>query len=301
MTVARLRIGLVGVGPWGRHILRDLKGLGAEVQACTLSEASVERAKQGGADGIVRTLADLPACDGYVVAWRTSAHLDAVEALLPRGKPIYVEKPLSNDLDRIKRLPAVATDLVFTMHKWRYHPGILELRRIVETQEFGLPIGMFSSRLGPENHHHDVAAVWTLLPHDLSIFLHVLNGMPRLEAAWQDPLTPHDGLIVRCRVGEVACVAEVSSGHVAKHRAVVLRCREAVCQIDDDDYGHVQIRRRVGGAFQTEIRAVGDAMPLHEELAAFCRHVQGGAPPMTHLAEETAIVSLIDQAIRQAV
>lgn len=300
MTAAQLRIGLVGVGPWGQHILRDLKNLGAAVHACAQSETSLQRAVAGDANSIVRTLADLPECDGYVVAWRTSSHLDAVEALLPRGKPIYVEKPLSNDLERILRLPATAHHLVFTMHKWRYHPGILELRRIVQTLEFGAPVGMMSSRLGPENHHHDVAAAWTLLPHDLSIFLHVLGAMPRLDAAWHDPLTPHDGLMARYRVGDVPCVAEVSSGHALKRRGVVLRCRDAVCQLVDEDYTHIHIRRQVDGGIQAEQRKVADTMPLYAELQAFVMHLQGGAPPLTSLTEETELVHLITQSIAQA-
>lgn len=298
--VGGLKIGLVGVGPWGQHILRDLKSLGVVVHACVRSQESLQRAQLGGADNIVSDLADLSLCDGYVVASSTSSHLDVVEVLLQCRKPIYVEKPLSNDLDRIERLPAIAADLVFTMHKWRYHPGILELRRIVETGEFGQPIGMRSFRLGAESQQHDVIATWTLLPHDLSIFFHVLDAMPQLESVWHEPLVPHEGLIARYRVGDVPCVAEVSSGHVLKRRGFVLRCRDAVCQLADEDYSQLHIRRHAEGGFQTETRKIASAMPLYTELQAFIAHLQGGPPPLTNLAEETQIVRLITHSIAQA-
>ncbi len=297
---AKLRIGLVGVGPWGQHILRDLKSLGVVVHACVRSQESLQRARAGGADSIVCDLAGLSLCDGYVVASSTSSHLDIVEVLLQRRKPIFVEKPLINDLDRIERLPAIAADLVFTMHKWRYHPGILELRRIVETGEFGQPLGIRSFRLGTESQQQDVIPVWTLLPHDLSIFLHILDAMPQLKSVWQEPLGPHEGLIARYQVGDVSCVAEVSSGHVLKRRGVVLRCRDAACQLADEDYTHIHIRSQVEGGFQTETRTVASTMPLYTELQAFIAYLQGGPPPLTNLAEETQIVRLITHSIAQA-
>ena len=48
-TGDRPRVALVGCGRWGRHILRDLIALGCEVPVVARSEASVERAREGGA------------------------------------------------------------------------------------------------------------------------------------------------------------------------------------------------------------------------------------------------------------
>ena len=240
MTQPALTIGLVGVGPWGALILRDLKKLGATVHACTRSDESQARAAKGGADTIVRRLADLPECDGYIIAVRTTSHLDAVEALLPRGKPIYSEKPLSSDIDRLRRLPPEAAGLVFTMHKWRYHPGIIELARIAGTQEFGPVQGLRTYRLGQENHHHDVAATWTLLPHDISIALHIFNEVPGFVASWGNPLAPHDSLLAYYRTSTgIPFIAEVSSSHATKWRNIVLAC------VADVGQGQVEVRGEV--------------------------------------------------------
>ncbi|HEY3492094.1 MAG TPA: hypothetical protein VGK43_04020, partial [Solirubrobacterales bacterium] len=53
------RVGLAGCGRWGRHILRDLRDLGCEVPVVARSEASRERAAEGGATEIVAEMADL--------------------------------------------------------------------------------------------------------------------------------------------------------------------------------------------------------------------------------------------------
>lgn len=293
-----LRIGLVGVGDWGRHILRDLVALGAEVHAVARSEASIARARAAGVAAIHADVAALPAdCAGFVVAAIETAHLDIVEALLPRGCPIYVEKPLSSDLARIRRLPPAAADRVFVMHKWRYHPGILELARIAATEEFGPVTGISARRLGFEHHHHDTDAIWVLLPHDLSIALHVLGEVPVPVAAWTDPTTrPGESLLLRAeaRGGRVPVQIHVSSGHPNKSRSTVLAARDAVCELDDSRYDTVVIRRR--GTLATAaptLRSVAADMPLERELAAFLAHCAGGPPPMSSLADEIAILEAI--------
>lgn len=299
MSEARRRIGLIGVGDWGRHILRDLLSLGAEVHAVARTEASIARARAGGASGIVQSVDELPAdCDGYIVAWRTISHLDAVEPLLARGKPIFVEKPLAPDLSRIRRLPHSASRLVFTMHKWRYHPGIVELARIAASEDFGPVVGLRTFRMGWENHHTDVNAIWILAPHEMSIALHILGEVPRVLDAWRDPTvnTP-DGVILRSETSKgIPVVSEVSAGKPNKHRSTVLACRDATCELDDTHYDRITIRRR--GTLQhdeMETRHVAADMPLKLEIAAFLRHVAGGPAPFTALAEETAIVEQIER------
>ena len=290
-------IGLVGVGDWGRHILRDLKSLGAEVHTVARSEASVTRATGGGAASIVRTVEELPShCSGYVIASDTTAHLEAVEILIARGKPIYVEKPLSPDISRARRLPPAAEKLVFTMHKWRYHPGLVELARIAMTREFGPVTGLRSFRMGWENHHHDVNAIWVLAPHDFSIALHLFGEVPHVVDAWPDPSVEGDGgALIRAETSSgVPIVIEVSSGKPNKHRSVVLSCRDAVCELDDTQYDRIVIRPR--GTLQSaafEERRVASDMPLKAELAAFLDHIAGGPPPFTALSEEIAIIEAI--------
>ena len=55
-----LRIGLIGCGAWGRHILRDLKDCGTTVHVLAKSEASRRNAVEQRADSVLATLADMP-------------------------------------------------------------------------------------------------------------------------------------------------------------------------------------------------------------------------------------------------
>lgn len=288
-----VEIGLVGVGPWGKHILRDLSALGARVHAVARSPESVGRACAGGAASIVEAPELLPrSCAGYVIANRTVSHLDAIEALLPRGRPMFVEKPLGVDLERIKALPREAHDLVFVMHKWRYHAGVVELARIARSGEFGAPLGLRTFRAGWGNPHADVSALWILAPHEFSIALAILGEIPRAVAATADPIGAGDGAVahLRTRAG-LPVTMEVSAAHPVNLRRILLRCRDAVCQLDSADYAAVRVQRVDDGPSDTI--AVSEEMPLLAELRAFLAHLDGGPPPATSLSEEIAIVTEI--------
>ena len=289
-----MKIGLVGVGPWGAHILRDLRALGAVVHAVARSPQSIERAKAGGAASIVASPDGLPAgCEGYVVANRTLSHLDAVEQLLLRGRPIFVEKPLTSDVPRAKRLPEEAHRLVFVMHKWRYHPGVIELARIAASGELGPVEGLRTFRLGWGTPHLDTSCLWALAPHELAISLAILAEAPRPIAAWQDALTRGEAAAVahlKTRTG-VPVTFEVSPSHPTKLRRIMLKCRDALVQLDDSNYGVVAAWPI--GAREPQLIRVGDELPLFGELRAFVEHVRGGPPPMTALHEEIEIIETI--------
>jgi predicted dehydrogenase len=294
-------IGQIGVGNWGRHILRDLKSLGATVHAVARDETSIERARNGGAASIVGRLEDLPACDGFVIANRTIDHLDAAKRLLPRGRPIYVEKPLSPDVAAVRKLDPKAWGLLFVMHKWRYHPGVLELARIARTGEFGLPTGLRTFRLGGVLPHTDVQPIWILMPHDLSIALEILGEVPKARSASRDPLTEKGGGVIAhfsAREDSIPIAVEVSAGHPQNLRRIVLACETAVCELRDEDYDTIHIARRDAPTKDHPLkRKVAGDMPLYEELRAFLGFVAGGPPPHTSLAEEVRIIEAI-QAIQ---
>ena len=294
-----LAIGLVGVGPWGRHILRDLRSLGATVHAVARSPESVAWARDGGAASVIDHPDHLPPCDGYVVAVRTTSHLDVIDRLLPRGRPIFCEKPLSPDYARVKALPASARDLVFTMHKWRYHPGTLELARIARDGDLGAVTGLRTFRTGWSDNHPDTIPFWNLAPHDVSIALEIFDEVPDPIAAFSEASgDPGRGIVAWCRTASgVPFTFEVSARHPVNLRRVVLRCEHGACALDSSDYGVVTVRRE--GEAATQVR-VADTMPLLAELDTFLSHLRGGPPPRTSLEEETAVLRALTRTLELA-
>ena len=288
---------MVGPGRWGQLIVRDLTALGAEVWAVAMSEESAAVAKARGAAHLVDSVEALPELDGYVIATPEKTHLQVVQALLPRGRPMFVEKPLGVDVEQARGLPSAARGLVFVMHKWRYHPGIEAMAEIARSRELGPPVGLTLQRLQWGGPKRETSPLWVLAPHDLSIALHVLGEVPRPIWAVSHPLAPSGR-------GAMALL-ETSSGQrvsinfsydaPAYHRNASLGCTLGAVLLADPLDDHLTIVRPDQ---DPERRAISTEAPLLRELRVFLEHLDGGPEPLTALDEEIAILEALDQISR---
>jgi predicted dehydrogenase len=290
-------VGLVGVGAWGRHILRDLLVLGCEVTVLVRDEERSRQALAAGASRAVGRIENLPSeLRGFVIATPTSTHAEVAEALIARNVPIYVEKPISNDLDAATRLAERAGDRVFVMHKWRYHPGIELLGEIARSGELGPVVGLRTVRVGWGNPHADVDAVWILAPHDLSIALEVLGTIPEPRTAVAEAMGGRLSGLVGLLGDEPWFAFDVSTAHAVRRREVRLICRDAVATLADPYADHVLVTRgEILGdiTYEEERRPISTEFPLLRELRAFLEHIEGGPPPKSSAAEAVADVAAL--------
>ncbi len=285
---------MVGPGRWGQLIVRDLAALGAEVWAVAQSDESAAVARARGAAHLVGSVESLPELDGYVIATPEKTHLQVVEALLPRGRPIFVEKPLDVDVGRARALPSAARDLVFVMHKWRYHPGIEAMAAIVRSGELGPAVGLTLERLQWGGPKRETTPLWVLAPHDLSIALHILGEVPQPLWAVSHPLAPSGR-------GAMALL-ETSSGQrvsinfsydaPAYHRNASLGCALGAVQLADPLDDHLTIMRP---DLDPERRSISTEAPLLRELRVFLEHLDGGPKPLTGVEDEIAILDVLER------
>jgi predicted dehydrogenase len=289
------RVGLVGCGAWGRFILRDLVSLGCEVPVVVRSERSIENAEGGGAERVVGTIGELPEVGGVVVATNTPTHAAIVEEALGLGVPVYVEKPLADDVRDAERLAALAPDRLFVMDKWRYHHGVELLAEIARSRELGRVIGLRTSRIGWGN-PHDVDAVWILAPHDLSIGLEVLGHLPAARSAVADAVDGTATGLVGLLGESPWLTLDVSARAPTRRREVVLVCEEGVAVLGDGYADRVQVIRGADpsdAASEPEEREISTELPLLRELRAFVEHLDGGPAPKSSAAEGAQIVRTI--------
>jgi predicted dehydrogenase len=292
------RIGLIGCGRWGALILRDLSALGCAVTVAAHNEESRQRALAGGAI-VVGEPEELPEdLAGYVVATPTATHGEIVLRLLPRERPLFVEKPLTADLASARRIAELGRDRVFVMEKWRYHPGIEALGGLARSGALGSPVKLVTSRLQWGHDHADVDPVWTLLPHDLGIAREILGRLPtpRLSVAERAADGTVTGMLAV--LGDsVALQCEVSSRRPRHFRSVELICRDGAAALDGGYADHIRLVRRDGDstshALPEERRPIATDMPLYRELAAFVGFCNGGPAPKSTAADGLAAVETI--------
>ncbi|MCW5745588.1 MAG: Gfo/Idh/MocA family oxidoreductase [Alphaproteobacteria bacterium] len=302
---ADVTIGMAGFGRWGRHIFRDLQSLGAAVHVAVPSLASRQAAEAAGAASVAAHVCALPEVDGYVVATPTASHAEVVEALLPANRPIFVEKPLTGDRESARRLVDRAGDRLFIMDKWRYHPAIRALADQIRCGALGDILAIRSYRLGWDNPHKDVDAVWILLPHDLAILLELLGHIPAPRAAFCGVPGRHGNdllAILRDGTDGPQATIEISAHHPTPRRAVVVVGTKGTAQLADSYDDRIVVANGVPGRDAAEPRQihVGAEMPLMLELQAFVSHLRGGPAPKSSARDGLLVVERIHDLRRMA-
>lgn len=283
-------VALVGFGRWGRLIFRDLRSLGAEVAVAAPSEDRRQEALQAGAAAAVGAVEDLPEVAGAVVATPTSTHAEVTERLLGAiDRPIYVEKPLTCDVEDARRLARLGGDRVFVMDKWRYHGGIEALRDVARSGRLGAVTALRSTRVQWSHPHRDVDGTWVLMPHDLAVIREILGRIPEPTSAWGRVDGREADLVAI--LGDVPWVRiEVSTRVPFHRREVVITFEEGAAWLGDSHDDRIRIRPAAG---EIEEVAVPTEMPLLLELRAFVRHLEGGPPPMSSAAEGAEAVEVL--------
>jgi predicted dehydrogenase len=295
-VVPDLRVGLVGCGRWGRHILRDLVSLGARVTVVLPSDRHRSVAIEGGAEAVVGTVDELPEVAGVVVATPTTTHATVIRSLLPRDVPIFVEKPMTDNAEVAQALATAGNGRLFVMHKWRYHPGIEALAAIAARGELGETVGLRCTRIGWGNPHADVDGVWLLAPHDLSIALEVLGHIPTPQCALAEQVGGSVTGVVALLGARPWLAMEVSTASGVERREIRLIGSQGIATLTDAYSDRIVVTRakdRAGSTRHDEVRIVSTELPLLRELRAFLLHLQGGPPPRSNAADGAAEVRAV--------
>ncbi|MBA7699814.1 Inositol 2-dehydrogenase/D-chiro-inositol 3-dehydrogenase [subsurface metagenome] len=107
------------------------------------------------------------------------------QALLA-NKDVFVEKPLtlrSTEAQELVELCAKQKRLLMVGHLMLYHPGIELLKHYLDSGELGELYYLYSTRVNLGQVRRDESALWRLVPHDIAIFLYLLDALPEVISA----------------------------------------------------------------------------------------------------------------------
>jgi predicted dehydrogenase len=182
-----LRVGLIGLGYWGPHYLRVMTEL-PEVElvvACDTSESALaimqERYRTVRASSDPAEVVADDTVDAIVVATPIQTHHPITLAALETGKHVLCEKPLATTTAECRELISASErsgSVLAVGHTFIFSPAVRRMRELIRAGDVGRLLYCHSSRtaLGPIR--TDVNALWDLAPHDISIFLHLLEEKP---------------------------------------------------------------------------------------------------------------------------
>ena len=148
--MARLRIGLIGLGRLGRVYARDLAGRIPETRLVAVADPAGSLAADVAAEFEVPrsftdplALIDDPAVDAVVIVTPTHVHREQVVAAAQRGKPTFCEKPPALSLDEVSDMKrAIERSKIFFQMGFmrRFDAGYAAAHHQIRLGRIGMPL-----------------------------------------------------------------------------------------------------------------------------------------------------------------
>lgn len=314
-TGKRIRLGLAGVGDWGRNLLR-VAGASADFELAALCDRNpralvnaVERYTSALAFSDFNRMVAEAKLDAVIIATPPVLHADHAAAALSHGLHVLVEKPLCTTSADAASLVALAGRTGRTLmvgHTFLYSNFVADVRERIEAGELGEVRCIYSQRLNLGRIRSDVDALWNFAPHDISIVAHLLGQWPVSVNARGASFVQVDRGIADVAFFQMDFAGGVlASGHVSwldpnKVRRVVVVGSERMLVYDDVDTAHpiriydksvehqFQAAAQDYSEFRGKVRA-GDLViphvplvePLTVELAHFAECIRTGRRPIS--------------------
>jgi predicted dehydrogenase len=173
-----LKVGVFGTGHLGKFHLNNWKEIrDAEVVGFydPNDQTALEVAEKYKIRRFLEPVALLDICDAVDIIAPTPFHFSLCEMAIRRGKHVFVEKPLANDMEEAKSLLKLVKESNVKLqvgHVERFNPAFLALE--------GMPLHpMFIEvhRLAEFNPRGtEVSVILDLMIHDIDIILHIVKS-----------------------------------------------------------------------------------------------------------------------------
>ena len=140
-----IRAAMIGLGWWGRHMVKSVKG-SDNLELVRLAALRPDRHRKFADEVGIPLLDDYqkvledPDVDAVILCTPHSQHEEQVHAAIAHGKQIFCEKPLSLTKASAERMVAAARDAGLVMgvgHERRFESTMEEIARIVASGEIG--------------------------------------------------------------------------------------------------------------------------------------------------------------------
>jgi UDP-2-acetamido-3-amino-2,3-dideoxy-glucuronate N-acetyltransferase len=187
-----MKLGIIGVGNWGVNLVRNFCRI-LRIDNVAVCDVDENRILSIGSEFTgIKTFLDPDEIisntkiEAVIIATPTENHYEIAKKALLRGKHVLVEKPLALEIDEAEELIEIADKKGLTLmvdHLLVYHPVISKIKELIVKEELGKIYYLYSQRLNLGVVRPKENALWSLGPHDISVFLYLLDEFPcQIEA-----------------------------------------------------------------------------------------------------------------------
>lgn len=187
-----IQLAVIGAGNWGFNHVRTFAQLpGCDLRAVSdLMPANLQKVHRQFpevlTDSEYQKVLDLSGLQAVVVATTAASHYEITRAALERGLHVFVEKPMTLDMQESQDLINLAKKqqrVLMVGHILLYHPVVVRLKQYIQEGALGQVHYIYSKRVNLGQVRKDENALWSLAPHDISVMLHLLGQFPESVSA----------------------------------------------------------------------------------------------------------------------
>lgn len=185
MKNRRKNIALIGLGYWGKNILRNIYEMGKLHTACDTSASRTEELKKKYPEinyvNSIEPVLENPEIDAVLIATPAATHHSLIKQSLLCGKDVFTEKPLAmtvKDGEDLISLAKQKQKILMVGHILQYHPVVIKLKEMIAAGELGKIRYIYSNRLNIGKLRKEENILWSFAPHDISVMLMLLDEEP---------------------------------------------------------------------------------------------------------------------------
>ena len=328
-----VNIAMLGLGYWGPNLVRNLVSL-EDVKVIALCDLDVKRAESfrqrfcpdARVISDYRQLADDSQVDAVVIATPIRTHYELGSFLLAAGKHVFIEKPLARTTEECRKLidlAALHNRVLMVGHVFEYNVAVQKIKQYIDGGELGKLFYVYSQRVNLGRIQHDVNALWSFAPHDISIMNYWFGQEPvrvsargfcYLSSGIEDvvfvTLEYPNGVGAHLHLGwldprKVRLMTLVGSKKMLVYDDVSLDAKiqiydKGIAGLHDfleapESFAQFQFQLRVGDLVVPTIQ-FGE--PLQSECRHFIKCITAGEPPHTDGLNGLRVVKVLEAAER---
>jgi UDP-2-acetamido-3-amino-2,3-dideoxy-glucuronate N-acetyltransferase len=307
----------IGLGYWGKNILRNLYELNVLRIACDSSEDTItERKKQFPEVEYTTKIEDIisnPEIKAVTIATPAETHYELAKKFLLSGKDVFVEKPMALAVKEGEELVEIAEKqgrILMVGHILQYHPAVIKLKELISSGSLGKIQYIYSNRLNIGKLRTEENILWSFASHDISVILELVGEEPfEVSAFGGDYLNPgiYDVTITTLKFKNgIRGHIFVSWLHPFKEQKLVVVGSKAMAVFDDVSkeklflYPHEiewkDSKIPIAKKANYKVIPVEDVEPLKLELSHFIDCVKSRKRPKTDGYEGIRVLKVLELA-----
>ncbi len=187
-------VGLIGLGYWGKNLLRNFYELNVLHSACDSdAELLSQKKEQYPTVHYTTSFKELllsPEIKAIAIATPAVTHYKLIKESLLAGKDVFVEKPLALTVaegEELARLAVKEKRILMVGHILAYHPAVKKLKELISSGDLGKIQYIYSNRLNIGKLRTEENILWSFAPHDISVMLMLIDEEPvNVRASGED-------------------------------------------------------------------------------------------------------------------